>query len=153
MIDVCTCPATTATDAPNRARATATIRKANERNAQALLPVGTDVNTTAEQVRLLSPTPERVGDFVDTVSRIAASTNLLALTAAIEAPRAGNDGLAFAVAADEIRTFAPCAIRTSGRRYADGLEPAGADPDAATNTGREIHCGVTSTGTNAMSCC
>jgi methyl-accepting chemotaxis protein len=68
--------------------------------------VGTNVNATAEQVRLLAPASEQVGAFVDTVSRIARQTNLLALNAAIEASRAGEEGAGFAVVADEIRTLA-----------------------------------------------
>ncbi len=98
--------ATTATDAHEVDRAAAASRAAIERAAQALLRVGTDVVTTAEQVRLLAPASEQVGDFVETVSRIARQTNLLALNAAIEAARAGDEGLGFAVVADEIRTLA-----------------------------------------------
>lgn len=98
--------AATATDAHNVDRAAAASREAIERAAQALLRVGTDVNATAEQVRLLAPASEQIGDFVDTVSRIARQTNLLALNAAIEASRAGDEGLGFAVVADEIRTLA-----------------------------------------------
>jgi methyl-accepting chemotaxis protein len=96
----------TATDAQSVDRAAAASREAIERAAQALLRVGRDVNTTAEQVRLLAPASEQVGDFVATVSRIARQTNLLALNAAIEASRAGDEGLGFAVVADEIRTLA-----------------------------------------------
>ena len=96
----------TATDAQSVDRAAAASREAIERAAQTLLRVGRDVNTTAEQVRLLAPASEQVGDFVATVSRIARQTNLLALNAAIEASRAGDEGLGFAVVADEIRTLA-----------------------------------------------
>jgi methyl-accepting chemotaxis protein len=96
----------TATDAHSVDRAAAASREAIERATQALLRVGRDVNTTAEQVRLLAPASEQVGDFVATVSRIARQTNLLALNAAIEASRAGDEGLGFAVVADEIRTLA-----------------------------------------------
>jgi methyl-accepting chemotaxis protein len=96
----------TATDAHHVDRAAAASREAIERAAQALLRVGVDVNATAEQVRLLGPASEQVGDFVATVSRIARQTNLLALNAAIEASRAGDEGLGFAVVADEIRTLA-----------------------------------------------
>jgi len=98
--------AATATDAHEIDRAAAASRTAIERAAQALLRVGTDVVATAEQVRLLAPASEQVGDFVATVSRIARQTNLLALNAAIEASRAGDEGLGFAVVADEIRTLA-----------------------------------------------
>ncbi|QJR36859.1 methyl-accepting chemotaxis protein [Gemmatimonas groenlandica] len=98
--------ASTATHAHDVDRAAAASREAIERAAQALLRVGSDVNATAEQVRLLAPASEQVGDFVATVSRIARQTNLLALNAAIEASRAGDEGLGFAVVADEIRTLA-----------------------------------------------
>ncbi|WP_396220666.1 methyl-accepting chemotaxis protein, partial [Gemmatimonas sp.] len=81
----------TATDAHSVDRAAAASREAIERATQALLRVGRDVNTTAEQVRLLAPASEQVGDFVATVSRIARQTNLLALNAAIEASRAGDE--------------------------------------------------------------
>jgi methyl-accepting chemotaxis protein len=80
-------------------------REAIERAAQALLRVGTDVNAAATTVRALQPASEQVGNFVDTVSRIARQTNMLALNAAIEASRAGEDGLGFAVVADEIRAL------------------------------------------------
>ena len=98
--------AVTATDAHEVDRAATASREAIERAAQALLRVGSDVNATAEQVRLLAPASEQVGDFVATVTRIARQTNLLALNAAIEASRAGDEGLGFAVVADEIRTLA-----------------------------------------------
>jgi len=83
----------------------AASREAIERAAQALVRVGRDVTATAATVRALQPASERVGRFVDTVSRIARQTNMLALNAAIEASRAGEDGLGFAVVADEIRAL------------------------------------------------
>lgn len=95
-----------ATDAHQVDRAAAASREAIEGAAHALLRVGSDVTATAEQVRLLAPASEQVGDFVDTISRIARQTNLLALNAAIEASRAGDEGLGFAVVAEEIRTLA-----------------------------------------------
>ncbi|HEY0932094.1 MAG TPA: methyl-accepting chemotaxis protein [Gemmatimonas sp.] len=96
----------TASDAHALDDAAATSREAIERAAQALLDVGREVGDAARQVRALAPASEQVGDFVDTVSRIARQTNLLALNAAIEASRAGEDGLGFAVVADEIRALA-----------------------------------------------
>lgn len=96
---------TTASDAHVLDDTAGASREAIERAAQALLRVGTDVDTAARTVRALQPASEQVGNFVETVSRIARQTNMLALNAAIEASRAGEDGLGFAVVADEIRAL------------------------------------------------
>ncbi len=96
----------TASDAHALDNVAATSREAIERAAQALMTVGRDVGEAARQVRALAPASEQVGEFVETVSRIARQTNLLALNAAIEASRAGEEGLGFAVVADEIRALA-----------------------------------------------
>jgi len=98
-------------DATSRAAHTAddtaaASREAIERAAQTLVRVGADVDATADRVRLLAPASERVGDFVAAVSRIARQTSLLSLNAAIEASRAGEHGLGFAVVAEEIRKLA-----------------------------------------------
>ncbi|MEP6780190.1 MAG: methyl-accepting chemotaxis protein, partial [Gemmatimonadaceae bacterium] len=96
----------TAADAKSLDEAAELSRLAIERAATTLVHVGEGVGAAAEQVRLLAPASERVGDFVMTVSRIARQTNLLALNAAIEASRAGEHGYGFAVVAEEIRKLA-----------------------------------------------
>jgi methyl-accepting chemotaxis protein len=69
-----------------------------------------DVRATTGQVtaaiRSLGEKSTQIGDFVDTITGIAAQTNLLALNAAIEAARAGDQGRGFAVVADEVRQLA-----------------------------------------------
>lgn len=120
----------TADSAKNASGTTDVGRERIERAVARVNSLSAHIGETAERMRRLEEEAKNVTSVIDVIRGVAEQTNLLALNAAIEAARAGEQGRGFAVVADEVRTLASRTqqstedIRTMLTRLQSGVQEA-----------------------------
>lgn len=107
--------------------------KVVEETIKGMIRISEVVKQSAETVLELGRSSNEIGEIVQVINDIADQTNLLALNAAIEAARAGEQGRGFAVVADEVRKLAERTSKAT-QEIAGMIKHIQKDTDGAVNS-------------------
>jgi methyl-accepting chemotaxis protein len=125
-----------------------------ENAVEKMTQIGEIVSTTSQKIDMLGDSSRKIGEIIDEINGIADQTNLLALNAAIEAARAGEQGRGFAVVADEVRKLAErtSEATTEITEMVNEIQTLTVDTVKVMETGRnEVENGISLTGSAGSS--